>query len=362
MIQRIGKLNQLACTESDAAWNRLWEATGEASPLARAELLELYQDAFCSQSIQRLGVTEEGCLAAGLTLVPQRRFGFLTRWVSPDNPWVQCGGLLVDHQKWSREISRRLAEELKRQPSAWLQFNWVEETAEWEQLCKDLGQIGCEVKRTLQFETGIVTTVGEWDDYFSKRSRSFRKKLKNRLTKLERQGCVKFVRHAKFKNSQEVIACLDLALAIEHKSWKGEQQTSLNSRPPIKKVFVAMMQEFARLGLLEIQFLQLDGKILAFEIGFRSHGTYYSCKIGFDAAFSKFSPGQLLTYFQLRNWFAGNEIDRVDTIGELSQATGKWCDRTLSRYRYTVATRGFSCRALRVWVQLKPLLKRCLRR
>jgi len=123
-----------------------------------------------------------------------------------------------------------------------------------------------------------------------------------------------------------------------------------------------MMQEFARLGLLEIQFLQLDGKILAFEIGFRSHRTYYSCKIGFDAAFSKFSPGQLLTYFQLRNWFAGNEIDRVDTIGELSQATGKWCDQTLSRCRYTVATREFSCRALRVWVQLKPLLKRCLRR
>ncbi len=49
--------------------------------------------------------------------------------------------------------------------------------------------------------------------------------------------------------------------------------------------------------MLEVQFLKLDDRAIAFEIGFRSHGTYYSCKIGFDPEFSKFSPGQIITYF-----------------------------------------------------------------
>jgi len=173
---------------------------------------------------------------------------------------------------------------------------------------------------------------------------------------------VEFVRHTLFESSEEALSCIDQALAIEHKTWKGEQRTSLNSCPEIRQAFVAMLLEFARLGLLEVQFLKLDQQILAFEIGFRSHGTYYSCKIGFDPGFSKFSPGQLLTYYQLKNWFAGDEIQRVDTIGELSQATGKWCDGTLPRYRYTVATGRLSGSTLRLWAKLKPRLKRWLRR
>ena len=49
--------------------------------------------------------------------------------------------------------------------------------------------------------------------------------------------------------------------------------------------------------MLEVQFLKLEDRAIAFEIGFRSHGTYYSYKIGFDPEFSKFSPGQIITCF-----------------------------------------------------------------
>ena len=114
--------------------------------------------------------------------------------------------------------------------------------------------------------------------------------------------------------------------------------------------------------MLEVQFLKLDDRAIAFEIGFRSHGTYYSCKIGFAPEFSKFSPGQIITHFQLQHWFLNDEIQRVDTFGELSEATSKWCDETIRRYRYVIATQTGSKGALAVWGRVKPALKRLLKR
>ena len=144
--------------------------------------------------------------------------------------------------------------------------------------------------------------------------------------------------------------------------WKGEQLSSLNSHPAIRDFYVKTLQGLAEQGMLEDQFLKLDDRAIAFEIGFRSHGTYYSCKIGFDPEFSKCSPGQIITYFQLQHWFLSDEIQRVDTVGELSEATSKWCDETIRRYRYVIATQIGSRAVLTIWGRVKPALKRLLKR
>ncbi|MDG2013480.1 MAG: GNAT family N-acetyltransferase [Pirellulaceae bacterium] len=362
MIQRLEKKASERDRHFENPWNELWDRSGDASPLARLETLVDFGDAFDKSDLRRLQVSVSGTIAAGMVLVPQKRWGVFSYWAAPNNPWVQCGGLLADHRLWSPDISNELARQMMALPGSCVCLDWMVVSEEWQQVCSDLRAWGCRVERQLQFETGVILTDGDWDVFWAQRSKGFRKKINSRLRQLNAIGKVNFERHINFSNTPDLERCIETALQLEHMGWKGEQQTSLNSNPCIRDFFTRSLKDLAAQGMLEIQFLKLDDRAIAFEIGFRSHGTYYSYKIGFDPEFSKFSPGQIITYFQLQHWFSSDEIQRVDTVGELSQATSKWCDETVRRYRYVIATQMGSRGALALWGQVKPVLKRLLKR
>ncbi len=93
---------------------------------------------------------------------------------------------------------------------------------------------------------------------------------------------------------EEVEGLLDEAFAIEARSWKGEQGTALVQVPVMEAFFRRYAAELADRGTLRIDFLKIDGRRVAMQLGLNWNRRHWLFKIGYDAAHREVSPGQLL--------------------------------------------------------------------
>jgi len=126
----------------------------------------------------------------------------------------------------------------------------------------------------------------------------------------------------------EIPALLQRGFAVEDQSWKGAEGTSTLRSPGAFRYFVEQATLLAASGHLLLVFLNLDGRSIAFEYGWLSKGIYHSLKVGYDQAFSRLSPGQLLRYLLMQHFFATGEVLLVDYLGPLAEATSKWTTST----------------------------------
>ncbi len=350
-------------------WDWLWSRSADATPLGNDACLEIYNRGFADGGLIRLvSRRRQGeHPVAGIALQPTRRWKLFREFRVPNNPWFQGGSLLTNKHKVTTKSFKDLATQIKALPCSFVTIDWAYDTIELQRLIDGLNLVGCHSIREQHFEIGLVNITNDWEAYFAERSKSFRKKIRRSLKKLQRQGDVKLERHRDLKDVGQLNELLEDAFRIEHLSWKGQSQTSVNSYGKERELYIEAMHQLASDGLLELQFLTVNGQRIAFEIGMLARNesnkkTWYSHKIGYDPQFAQFSPGQLLMYFQLREWFETREVSVVDTVGDLSEASAKWCNEITTQYRYIIATRFTSWQLLKSYQWLKPMAKRLLGR
>jgi hypothetical protein len=145
------------------------------------------------------------------------------------------------------------------------------------------GGVAVEVKR---FDRPVVSPV-----FGVKRSGSTRKKLRQDWNRLSALGQVAVVND---RSPAGVAAAFETFLALEAASWKGAQGTAL-ACDPIDTAFTRrMVLGLAARGDASVAVLQIDGRPIAAQVLMYCGTTGYTWKIGYDAAFGKFSPGALL--------------------------------------------------------------------
>ena len=321
------------------------------------------------------GRNQAGQMAALLPLVRMPAFSYKNKnekpWFSfgqkenrvwnvlelPNNPWIQTGDLMVDPQLYDAQTLTNLTDSLLQEPPCLLKLDWIYESKYWQELMNALERAGCQVFRQQTFDVGLIDTRGDWESYLAGLSKIHRKGMRRNLRKLEEIGETSLERQSHFASRGALLESLQEAFAIEHRGWKGEQGTSVNSQAGMLEFYTDIAWILAQRNQFELQFLRVGDRRVAFEFGYRAAGTYYSHKVGYEPEFAKYGPGQALMYLQLQEWFANDEIRRVDTIGVLSEATRKWRPTVRPRYRYWVGTRGLPrewVRAIKTW---KPRLK-----
>lgn len=92
----------------------------------------------------------------------------------------------------------------------------------------------------------------------------------------------------------EADALLDIAIAIEGRSWKREAGTALGLVPEMEDFFRRFSRAIAADGSLRIELLRIDGEPVAMQLGMVWNGSHWLFKIGYDEAFAAASPGQIL--------------------------------------------------------------------
>lgn len=111
----------------------------------------------------------------------------------------------------------------------------------------------------------------------------------------------------------------DTFAEVEHKNWKGQQQSSLKSMPSRWFFYQAITHVFSTDSVgseLYFLFLKQEGRCIAAQMAIKTENALSLLKIGYDEAFKHYGPGNILLMEVLRQL-------RDDHIHHLSFVTGR---------------------------------------
>ena len=310
--------------ELASQWDDLWRRTGQAVPSAQARPLALWCRHFVnSASFHAVVIQQEDRLVAALPLVPMRIRGLVEAAHLPANEWAAGGDLLLDANA-SDDIVDHLLSNLMELP--W-PLVWVEPAAlsapRWQAFIRGLERAELAFETDVRYWSGIVRTSGDWSAYRGQWSRNHRRKMDRYEKQLRQRGDL-VVRLEHPTARPDVERLVRRGFEVENRSWKGTAQSSVMSQPRLLEFYVEQACLLAESQQLELAFLELDGRPIAFEYALLSPGTYYSMKVGYDPEFAAYSPGQVLVGTLLERFFAEEGRDGFDCMGPLSEALRRW--------------------------------------
>jgi Acetyltransferase (GNAT) domain len=110
--------------------------------------------------------------------------------------------------------------------------------------------------------------------------------------------------------------CLNRFLEIEASGWKGRNGTAIARSASLLKFYSTLTARLAGLGWLEWHFLNLRGKAIAAILAIRFDRKLVILKIGYDEAYSSFSPGNKLFEKMVQRAFASGRFDEIDCLSK----------------------------------------------
>lgn len=124
----------------------------------------------------------------------------------------------------------------------------------------------------------------ELDEYMKKRKKIHR--LDRREKRIRENGNVEVLVTGPDK--------MEEIFNIHHKRWKKKHDTSRFTYKKEREFYKSLANRTNGVCHTEIDGLYLDGKMIAFNYGYRCRGRYISYVLGFDDDYDVFSPGRIL--------------------------------------------------------------------
>jgi CelD/BcsL family acetyltransferase involved in cellulose biosynthesis len=107
---------------------------------------------------------------------------------------------------------------------------------------------------------------------------------------------------------------LDRLVQVEAKGWKGRAGTALFHDTALRRFFSSYAGRAAELGTLRMSFLRIGEATAAAQLAVEVGDRLWVLKIGYDEAWSRVSPGVLLTHETIR-WAVGRELAAYEFLG-----------------------------------------------
>ena len=308
------------------AWDDLWYRSGTSAPAARAELIAQWIETFGPKAdFQALVVESEGQLVAALPLVGGRKAKLLRVGMLPRNEWARCGDLLWDSAAGAEALDL-IVQGLRRLPWGVMWFDGVAlDEPHWQDFVKALGRARLPWKSHIQMRFGVVDCRGDWADLQAAWSKNHRHNMRGAARKAASAGEVKLQVRRDFASPQEVAELVRRGFEVEDRSWKGTSgDSSVLKTAGMLDFFTRQAQQLADWNQLQLVFLELDGRPMAFEFGWLAKGVYFTPKVGYDETFARLSPSQLLRYELFQRFHEEQDVQFVDFAGEQTDALTKW--------------------------------------
>ena len=345
------------------AWNALLPQTSRASFFHTFDWLQTYWEHFGSeQQLRVLVIRSEG-----------RPIGIVPLCIRTEHYQVGAVRVLTypldDWGIWYGPIGPNPA------ASLFMAMKHLRETPrDWDML--DLRWTGLEAgqsdptKRALQAadynadscdyqQTSIVQLEGtDWETYRAGLSKKWRHELGRQQRGVERDFEVSFERHRPLgANQGESSPRWDLyenCLQIAEQSWQGDSTTGNTlSHVRVRDFLRASHEVAAKLGMLDMVVLKLDGQPAAFQYNYHYHGQLFGLRMGFDRSFAKQGVGKALMGWTLEDGFARGD-SQIDMGGGDYEFKRRFRTGVETSRRYTYypwpALRGQSVRLSR-WVK-----------
>jgi CelD/BcsL family acetyltransferase involved in cellulose biosynthesis len=344
---RLIQLNDVAQLRARAAaWDDLWQASDVAASTARAALVALWLETFAPRAPFRcLAVEQDGSFGAVLPLVQTRVKKVLGAGGVVGNSWCAAGQLLVDPQVCDDAIDL-LARGLCTLPWPVLWLEGIDPTTPaWRRFLAACARQGVAHHFRHDCLVGLIDISHDWPAYEASRSKNLTRGLRRTRRRLEDAGRVEFHTHL-VCDPDEAEPLLRRAFEIEERSWKAARGTPVSRLPAVMDFFLQKARQLAQWHALDISFLDVDGRAVAFEYGYRGKGVHLGHKTGYDEALAAACPGQHLIREMLRGFHADATVHLFDCLGPMSDAISRWATRTYPEGRLLLTPPRLMGRAL----------------
>jgi len=337
-----------------ALWNGLWQASDLHLPTQRFQLLELYlkqfhsDDKFAALVVEETSDRNEVRWIAALPLVLKKKFAH-TVAILPNNPWMNCGDLLVDCECDVAKSIELVVDGLNDLPCAFAALDLFDADREcWQVFKQELLLRNLSFAAKERYRVGTIRIKSSSAEFHKSLSKNRRKQIKRSLRTLEALGPVTVKRFSSaelvgLENTTALQELVRSVFEIENLSWKRAAGSSIESSG-LRDFFEEAISRTAEVGLFELWMLYVGEKPIAFDLGYRSKNVYCSHKISFDAAYQDHGPGQLLDYLVLESMADEPGYDWIDTCGELTTSIKKWTSGSYSRGQIILAKQRWHSR------------------
>ena len=308
-------------------WDALWARHGVTPPTARAEQVRLWHRHFAgAKRMRAVTVWDDQKLVGGLPLVEHGVRGVMTWGSLPNNHWARTGALLVDPSAGRTQVMEGIVAGLERTPWQAMLFPSVElDHPDWVGLMEACRAAGWSVIESPLFRAGRVKLDRPWQEWEESWSASRRKNYQRSKKRAEKEGAV----HLEICDPTDPEIASQLfrdACEIEHRSWKGEQGTSILSQPAVYRYYDGQVRDLASQNCVRFVFLSLNAQRIAFSFHWLSQQYMYSPKIGYDAAYQHVSPGRILDYMHFQSLCQAGSVTLVDFMGPCPRGHEHWAN------------------------------------
>jgi CelD/BcsL family acetyltransferase involved in cellulose biosynthesis len=337
-------------TVSDAAglaalqheWHRLLERAGHEHPFTTHEWVRTWWNAFGDDAeLNILVVRRHGeCVGiAPLMLRSTRMYGLPVR---------QLGFIANDHTprfdmivaEPRAAVERAIWDHLLETRGAWdvLLLRQLEERSPTIGAVERLSaEGGVRVGLWESSASPILRIEGDHATYMRSMSTKLRKHLGNKFRRLQDIAPVRgrIVRDG----MNEIEAALGQGYRIEACAWKADNGTAILSAPDVQRFYTELAHAAAARGWLELRFLDVGDRPIAFAYCLRYRGVIYLLKQGYDPELRSYSPSQQLTQMMIRDCY-DQHLTALDFLGGDDDWKVRWStERRPHRWLFAFAPR-----------------------
>ncbi len=175
--------------------------------------------------------------------------------------------------------------------------------------------------RRLERPRSRIPLPETWEDYLrqtvSKKEKTKIGYYTNRLRKHFK------VLIARCENVQAIPEALEILFGLHQERWHSKGMPGAFASEQRRELYYGMAASFLQHGWLEFWIMQLDGKPVAAQYGFRYRSTVYSLQEGFDPSYSADRVGYVLRAHILKT-LIGQGIRQYDFLGEVDPSKNRW--------------------------------------
>ena len=164
------------------------------------------------------------------------------------------------------------------------------------------------------------------DDYLSRRSPGFRKRLRQVVRRASDKGI--YFERVIPRTHEEAEAIYSRLIAVEEASWKGMKSSGM-TESPIKEFYAAMTRRMSENGAARIIMARYDEEDIGYIFGGLIGSIYRGLQFSYDDRYRKHSVGNLMQYEQI-SWLIEDGITRYDmgsVLGENMEYKANWTEK-----------------------------------
>jgi CelD/BcsL family acetyltransferase involved in cellulose biosynthesis len=191
-----------------------------------------------------------------------------------------------------------------------------------------------------------------FDERLQKMSKSFRAALRKARNKLAAEAGVEFVQVV---CPGEIASALEEFFDVEASGWKRAAGTAIKSNARLVAFYREVGSGFGASHRTEINLLRVGGKCVAGQFCLRTGHCLHVVKIGYDEAYSRLAPGNMLLENVVRRSLSEGEVDSINLLSNTAWH-GDWKPQSYARHEVFLFNHSLRGQAAYIGLRTKDVL------